>query len=219
LPWVALFCFASVLFLSFCVWKYFGSRSEGASPADSTPVPQHVELHPALDSLLLDDAVEASMDKVMQTWGAPPVASSEHAYPCSDEDQRLSPDEAVTRTCEMVDLREALTARFAYDRGSAQGLKDLVRALYLDQSNFRFHELAELQAEDKALARALIDQWMADPTAVEYWEQTYAAVCASPAASRADPADAPVERSATNAESAGRVLANDHRTVPDSYSD
>jgi len=188
LPLVALLCFASVLFLSFCVWKYFGSRAEGASsPADSTPILQHVELHPALDSLRLDDTVEASMDKVVQTWGAPPVASSDQAYPCSEEDQRQSsPDEAVTRTCEIVDLREALTARVASDRDSAHGLRDLVRALYLDQSNFRFHEIAELQAEDRALARALIDQWMADPTAVEYWEQTYAAVCESPAALRAD---------------------------------
>ena len=188
LPLVALLCFASVLFLSFCVWKYFSSRTEGASsPADSTPVLQHVELHPLVDSLRLDDAVEASMDKIVQTWGAPPVAPSDQAYPCSEEDQRQSsPDEPVTRTCGIVDQREALTARVAYDRDSAQGLCELVRALYLDQSNFRFHEIAELQAEDKALARALIDHWLADPTAVEYWEQTYAAVCESPAVLRAD---------------------------------
>jgi hypothetical protein len=188
LPLVALFCLGSVLFLAVCVRKYFHSRVEEAScPADSVPVPQLVELRPALNSLRLDEAVEASIDKVMQTWGARPETSSDQAYPCSEEDQRQSSaGEAVIRTGEIVDLREALTARVASDRDSAHGLRDLVRALYLDQSTFRFHEIADLRAEDRVLARALIDQWMADPTAVEYWEQTYAAVCESPAALRAD---------------------------------
>jgi hypothetical protein len=188
LPLVALLCFASVLFLAVCVAKYFRSRNEEVlSVADAVPVPQQVELHPTLELVRLDDAIEASIDKVMQTWGGPPLASSEHAYPCGDEDQRQStPGEAPTPACEITDLRDALTARVASDRDSAHGLKELVRALYLDQSNFRFHEIAELQAEDRVLARALIEQWMSNPTAVEYWEQTYAAVCESPAALRAD---------------------------------
>ena len=188
LPAVAFFCLGSVLLLGVCVRKYFQARAEEASvPAEPVSVPQLVEVHPALNALRVDDAVVASIDRVMQTWAPPSGTSAVQAYGCGEEDQRqASAGDAVIRTGEIVDLREALAARVASDGGSAHGLRDLVRALYLDQSNFRFHEIAELQAEDRVLARALIEQWMADPTAIEYWEQTYVAVCESPAALRAD---------------------------------
>ena len=182
LPLAVLFCVGSVLLLAVCVRKYFqGRAAETSVPADSVSVPQQVEVHPALSALRVDEAVVASIDRVMQTWAPPPDTSTVQAYPCGEEDQRQGgAAEAATRTCEIVHLREALTARVASDRVSAQGLRDLVRALYLDQSNFRFHDIAQLEPGDKVLARALIDQWMTDPSAVEYWEQTYVAVCENP---------------------------------------
>jgi len=68
---------------------------------------------------------------------------------------------------------EAVRARIARDRASAQGLSELIRALYLDQSNFTFHTIAELNVEDRALAKGLIEEWLADPSAVETWEEIY----------------------------------------------
>ena len=187
LPLVALLCFASVLFLVFCVRKYFASRAREARLAESVQIAPRIELPRASDAVERNDAVEESFSKIVQTWSASPLPPADQAYLCNAEDQRESaPGDALARMHDVIDVREAVSARVALDRASARGLRDLVRALYLDQSNFRFHVIADLQPEDRALARALIEKWMTDPTAIEYWESIYAGVCDSPDALRAD---------------------------------
>ena len=71
---------------------------------------------------------------------------------------------------------DAVRARVARDRPSAQGLIELVRALYLDGSTFTFNTIGELSDEDRQLASALIDAWLADPSAVDDWRAAYDAV-------------------------------------------
>ena len=88
LPLVALLCFASVIFLAVCVRNYFASRVEEAPAADSVPIPHRIELQRAADARQLDDAVEASITRVVQTWSAPPLAPGQKTYLGSDEDQR-----------------------------------------------------------------------------------------------------------------------------------
>jgi hypothetical protein len=46
--------------------------------------------------------------------------------------------------------------------------------------------IADLRPEDKELARALFEKWLADPTAIDYWEEVYASVCEPPEALRTD---------------------------------
>ena len=81
-------------------------------------------------------------------------------------------------------VREAVRVRVIRDRASAQGLSELVRALYLDQSNFTFHALAALDGDDRALAKALVDEWLDVPSDVEKWEALYDAVRDSAPATR-----------------------------------
>ena len=73
-------------------------------------------------------------------------------------------------------LHDTVCERVARDPATAHGLVELVRALYLDGSSFEFHAIAELDAEDRALAKALVDAWLADPAAVDEWKQLYDAV-------------------------------------------
>ena len=73
-------------------------------------------------------------------------------------------------------LHDAVRERVARDPATAHGLVELVRALYLDGSSFEFHAIAELDAEDRALAKALVDAWLADPVAVDDWKRLYDAV-------------------------------------------
>ena len=72
--------------------------------------------------------------------------------------------------------RDIVRERVARDRTSAQGLVELVRALYLDGSSFEFSTIAELDPDDRALAKALIDEWLANPSATDDWKSAYDAV-------------------------------------------
>jgi hypothetical protein len=104
-----------------------------------------------------DEATHEAIARDFQVAGeASPVASTPGSCPAS--------------------VREAVRDRVSRDRASAQGLSELIRALYLDQSNFTFHTLAELDAQDRALAKALIEEWLDVPWAVEKWEELYHAV-------------------------------------------
>ncbi|HVF64555.1 MAG TPA: hypothetical protein VNE58_11225 [Casimicrobiaceae bacterium] len=71
---------------------------------------------------------------------------------------------------------DAVCSRVARDPASAEGLIELARALYLDGSKFTFQTLADLGAHDRGLASSLIEAWLADPSAVEEWQQLYEAV-------------------------------------------
>ncbi len=78
----------------------------------------------------------------------------------------------------------AARTRIVRDGVSAQGLSELIRALYLDETNFTFQTIAGLNAEDRALAERLIEAWLADPSAVEPWEEIYDTVRESHAVGR-----------------------------------
>lgn len=71
---------------------------------------------------------------------------------------------------------DVVQTRITRDRASAQGLSELIRALYLDQSNFTFSTVAELDPEDRALAKGLVEAWLSDPKAFERWEELYETV-------------------------------------------
>ena len=87
-----------------------------------------------------------------------------------------SESEAGDAPAPVPSLHDVVRERVARDPGSAHGLVELVRALYLDGSSFAFHTIAELDAEDRALAKALVDAWLANPAAIDDWKQLYDAV-------------------------------------------
>jgi hypothetical protein len=162
LPLVAVAWAASVLFLVVAARRYFASRARPPAEAEAParveePPDPSVRVEPTLS---LPDAEACPVDALAdedQQPGNPPLPAVRASAPSAS------------------DLREALVARVARDPDSTDGLRDLVRALYLDQSNFRFHAIAELPAEDRLLARQLLDAWLADPSAVDHWEAMYAA--------------------------------------------
>ena len=181
LPLVALLCLASVVFLAFCLRKLFASRVREDPLPESSAIMPLIELQRSLDTLDVGREAATTIDNIVQTWSDPGTALTDQAYLESAEDQRFGAVAlAGSRVPQPADVREALRARIARDRTSAQGLSDLVRALYLDQSNFRFEAIAHLDPEDRTLACALIETWMTDPSAIEFWESVYSGVCAVP---------------------------------------
>jgi len=84
--------------------------------------------------------------------------------------------EIATPSIPQRSARDIVHERVHRDRTSAQGLVELVRALYLDGSSFEFSTIAELDPDDRALAKALIDEWLANPSAVDDWKELYDAV-------------------------------------------
>ena len=56
---------------------------------------------------------------------------------------------------------------------SARPFRELIRALYLDQSVFTFDCLADLDVEDRQLALALLKAWLAGTYAPERWEDAF----------------------------------------------
>jgi len=101
------------------------------------------------------------------------------------EDQQPSSSSALAFASDEA-LIAAVSSRIAEDAEAARGLAELVRALYLDQSNFRFETIAALGAEDRRLALSLIEVWLANPTAIDLWQAMYAAVEKPARAVRAD---------------------------------
>ena len=91
----------------------------------------------------------------------------------------LAPREQPATYPPPVNVVAAIRTRVSQDP-AANGLRDLVRALYLDQSTFTFHTLAELSSEDRALAKQLIDAWLDDPAAIDDWEMFYATLREAP---------------------------------------
>lgn len=163
LPLLALLWAASVLLLILSARNYLACRAErrGAweQPAQEpfvgvdAPPPA---VHHAIRASLLPDGNATLFAAEDQRPGREPSAS------------------LVEPEVEGANLREMISARVTRDRTSVQGLADLVRALYLDQSNFSFAAIAELAVDDRQLAQALISQWLADPSAVDYWEAMHA---------------------------------------------
>jgi hypothetical protein len=120
---------------------------------------------------------------------APPSLHNPRIAGLATEDQRpgsTTSSTSQTRATAPEDLGTALRSRIAADPASSHGIAQLVRALYLDQSNFRFEAIAALSADDRQLARQLIDAWLADPSAIEFWHAMYSAVDAAAAPARTD---------------------------------
>lgn len=187
LLFVALLCFASLVFLAFCVRKYFASRAREAVVDAPMPITRPTDAQDPTEPVENDPAIERSMSRILETWSATLAVAGDPDDSGSREDQHeRSPDAATDRTLEGADLREAVRARVAADHASSHGLSELVRALYLDQSNFRFQMIAELQPEDRTLARALIEKWMANPGDIDYWEGIYAELRDTPDVLRVD---------------------------------
>lgn len=163
LPLVALLWLSSIGLLVICARKYFASRARPGAARESLPMQEpFIEIRAPLQ----------------MPPGHAGVADPDEREP------RLETIGAIARTPESraTSLREAVRARVVRDRASAHGLGELVRALYLDQSNFRFDTIAELPTDDRDLAKALIEEWLADPSAVDYWEGIYATVHDVPSA-------------------------------------
>ena len=145
------------------------------------PSPQHVTASPL--SLPQTSSESAEHDEPSpQQVTAPPLSlaqsSSESSSESAEQEDRPDPAAAFeTQPTEPeVNILDAVRARFAEEGTTAHGLSDLIRALYLDESNFTFHSIADLSDDDRALARRLIKHWLEDPLALERWEEIYAAV-------------------------------------------
>lgn len=146
-PLLGLLWLASVLLLVFAMRRYAASRWHRAAKVEPALTQQRLSEVPLPSQALLG-----------------PAAIGETSGP------RLPPLDRRNAAL------EAFHARVARDRPSAQGLIELIRALYLDGSTFTFNTIGELSTEDRELANALIDAWLADPSAVDEWRDAYDAV-------------------------------------------
>lgn len=180
---VALLWLGSVLFLAFAVRGYYRARAHPRASQD-VPVQQAVTDERAGTQAFVDWHVgDTARAALSGADGASALAASGLGDPQADrfatDDQRplsASPASPVRQATERETLVATLRARVAADPQSAQGVAQLVRALYLDQSNFRFETISALGKEDRQLALQLIDEWLADPMAVDFWQAMYAAV-------------------------------------------
>lgn len=188
---VALLWLGSVILLVFAVRGWFVARAKsrlrpaGASSsalASTGEAPASTEWYVGSQALT-DVGDVAAIDGHADI----PLANPGHG-PLTAEDQQPAPSTTAAVAATAVP-REALAAtvrtRVAHRDASSRALADLVRALYLDQSNFRFETLCALSAQDRALARHLVDTWLADPSAVDFWQALYAAVDTTSATARA----------------------------------
>ena len=163
IPLIAALWLASVFLLVFSARKYFASRELDRAGAEPTPMQEpFIEASRTPGTLLAGREVVTDVDDAPRWVAAPHDRAADIAATIS-----RAPDIGAES------VFEAVRARIARDRASAEALRELIRALYLDQSNFTFHTIAELDAEDRALAKGLIDKWLEDPSAVERWEILY----------------------------------------------
>ena len=149
-PLLGLLWLASVLLLIFAMRRYAASRAHSTA-----------KVEPALTQQRLSEVSSPSL-----ALFAPAAIGETDA----SEPPQLLPLDRRTPAL------EAVRARVARDRPSAQGLIELIRALYLDGSTFTFNTIGDLSTEDRELANALIDAWLADPSAVDDWRDAYDAV-------------------------------------------
>ena len=76
---------------------------------------------------------------------------------------------------EVADVIAAVEARVASDPVEAAALKDLLRALYLDESVFRFSALSRIDDDDRELAAALVTAWLSNAYPLERWSAAFEA--------------------------------------------
>ena len=179
IPLVALLWLASVVFLVLSTRRYLASRAIDRREAESTAMHSRIRVlaspPPVFGGGAIPDAGYSDPVVAAPVDAALPVASSDLAIDATSTNETRAAADAATNASgsDATSVREAVRARVARDSASAQGLSDLIRALYLDQSNFTFHTIAELETEDRALAKALIEAWLKEPSAVDAWEEIY----------------------------------------------
>ena len=177
--WSAALCWlASVIFAAICARRYLVSRAADQSlrePSASDERFRDIDTPQQPMLRMGDDGPLGNRDNTLQV-PSPSTTQPLERFACDAGDQQpgVGPTIGVHAIDSPEALREALQARVREDAASARALGDLVRALYLDESNFRFHAIADLPQDDASLARALIAQWLANPAAVDYWEGLYA---------------------------------------------
>ena len=71
------------------------------------------------------------------------------------------------------DILRAALRRIQERPESARPFRELIRALYLDQSVFTFDCLADLDSEDRQLALAVLKAWLAGSYEPERWEDAF----------------------------------------------
>lgn len=166
IPLAAALWLASVILLIFSARKYFATRGLDRAGADLAPLQEpFIEASRTPGTLVVKREADTDIDDASLSVTARDDHAAEVAGTISRE-----PEAGVES------LFAAVRARIAGDPASAHGLSELIRALYLDQSNFTFQMIAGLSVEDRALAKGLIDEWLVDPSAIERWEEIYETV-------------------------------------------
>lgn len=186
---VALIALLNVILLLFVSRNYFAARASRA--AEGRPDRDRGSTFPvARLPDIARDGCEHSILPGPELEPAAVVAEHFHEAPVSPDNatsddptrQALAPEVAapVVKTAAteapVQDVLEAVRMRVEKDPTSARGLKDLIRALYLDQSMFAFSSLAEMNAADRALASSLVQAWLTDAYPVDRWEDAYHAI-------------------------------------------
>ena len=180
---VALLWVGSVLLLAFAMRGYYRARAHPGASQDAH-VQRDVTDERAETQAFVDWHVGNTARAGLSGAGGVSATAvfgfgDAQADRFATDDQQpvsASPASPVRPATEREALVAKLRARVAADPESAQGVAQLVRALYLDQSNFRFETIAALGTEDRQLALQLIAEWLADPLAVDFWQAMYAAI-------------------------------------------
>jgi hypothetical protein len=179
---VALIALLNVVLLLFVSRNYFAARASRAKDrrSDLEPAPavgEHFYGAPdgfteaaSDDGFPLASTAEGGVAPIVTTTASEAPASSK---PILQGSARHATTAATDAPIE--DVLEAARIRIEKHPGSSEALKDLLRALYLDQSMFTFSILAEMPAEDRALAGSLVEAWLMDAYPVERWEGVYKA--------------------------------------------
>ena len=186
----AVLCGASVLFLGFSAYKYFSSRSrEREARAALRPRGDEPESFGVASAE--PEPLEATISRLGLASRSPLFVPLTTGGANREEQSALDqrPSEGIKDFSPLGQFRgtnisEAVCERVDQDRGSAKGLIDLVRALYLDQSNFTFDVVAQLAPEDRVLAGLLFERWLLDPSEIEYWEDIHNRLIGPPTALR-----------------------------------
>jgi hypothetical protein len=186
---VALFWIASLGLLVYALRGYVAARAverAAQSGAQQEPFIQ-AEVTPRIEDVRPTLSARDELDPDASIGGQPepPVPAIDEF---AGEDQRPETVMAAWRDASGVpreDLLAAVRERLSAAPTASQGLRELVRALYLDQSNFRFETLAALGDEDRRLAFRLIEAWIGDPSALDFWHAMYAGLDIQAHATRA----------------------------------
>jgi len=176
----ALLWIGSALLLGFALRGYLASRARSRASRSAQAQEPFVDVaaeSPAIADRPVVEPVSVAVEAPEQRGPGPALRFAgrivdQHAT--EDQQPTAATHSFAARGLSREDLIAAVSSRVARDPGTAQRLADLVRALYLDQSNFRFETIAALGDADRGLAMLLIEEWLADPSAIDFWQAMHA---------------------------------------------